>query len=473
MEKLDKKKFIEVFQVRQKHRIAVLGDLMLDHFLYGCVHKINPEAVAPLMTYQSEKFQLGGAGFVANILAQLDCYVDIISVVGQDSNAEKIKNLLGENSIETKFLIEDESRPTICKQRIESSNNNYRSFNQQLLRIDYEKTHCLNEDIEKEVLRFIDLNYKDYSVIIVSDYGKGFITENILQKLRSLRSEVLLIADPKKSTVSDWYRGFHFVKPNRYEAQQLLNQGLQEKETIEKLGTKLHKMMGVDNLIISLDNDGLFFCSKDEQGFVPTKKQEIFDVSGAGDAIIAVLAFLFPFNNLLLKEKLYIANAAARVIIRQTGEKFLNRSLLLAESLFLNERKNRKFSTITEVKDKLNNITDKKIIFTNGYFNKIGFKQIEFLKKFSLLDGVKILALNSDSSLAKHKHDSCLKEADRAQLLYLFSSIDYVVLFDNLNCEEILLELKPDIFVKGSNYKEETIQELPIIKSLGIELKFI
>ena len=242
-----------------------------------------------------------------------------------------------------------------------------------------------------------------------------------------------------------------------------------------KAGVELQKKMGIKNLIISLDSDGLFFASNEANGFISAKKESIFDVSGAGDAIIACLAFLAPFKHLSLKKKLYICNITAYIIIRQIGKKMISRSSLLSEILDqLPSKKAPSFRLTENIKLRLTKEAQfQDIIFTNGYFDQIKFGQINFLKKFSSLQGIKVLAINSDASLSKHRHQPILKEKERLKLLQLFSFIDYIITFDEMNSENLLLELNPTVFVKGKNYKETDISELKTIKKLGIKLKFI
>ena len=256
---MNKAKITQVIEQYKSPRIAIIGDFMIDQFIRGQVNRINPEAIAPLLSYENEYTQLGGAGFVSSILKKINSNIKIFGVIGDDSNAQLMKKLLDEQTIEYK-LFTDKTRPTTCKQRIEAQNNHGRSINQQIIRLDYEKTHLISQEIEKKIIAKLDTQ-----------------------------------------------------------------------QQIKMTAKKIMSTHNFKNLIISLDKDGLFYHNSDQQqGFIPTKIQEIYDVSGAGDTIIAIIA-RFALSSLNIEELLTLANAATSIIIRQKAHKNINLKLLNQE----------------------------------------------------------------------------------------------------------------------------------------------
>ena len=324
---MNKEKISKIIEQYKSPKIAIIGDFMIDQFIYGQINRINPEALAPLLSYEGEYTQLGGAGFVSSILKKIDSDITIFGVVGNDSNAQIMKELFQKEAI-TYELFTDDTRPTTCKQRIDAKNSHGRSIKQQMIRIDYEKSHPINSNLEKKIID--KLRDEHFDIIIVSDYNKGTITQEILNFLTKEKSpNSLLIADPKKPLSA--YKDFDYIKPNRFEMSQLVNKELKTIAQIQEIAKKVQNDYTFKNLIISLDKNGLFYHNNENQyGLIPTAAQEVYDVSGAGDTIISIIA-RFALSSLTIEELLTLANAAASIIIRQKGNKNISLELLIKE----------------------------------------------------------------------------------------------------------------------------------------------
>ena len=324
---MDKEKISKVLEQYQSPKIAIIGDFMIDQFIYGQINRINPEAIAPLLSYEGEYTQLGGAGFVSSILKKIDSDITVFGVIGNDSNAQIMKELFQKKAIDYE-LFTDDTRPTTCKQRIDAKNSHGRSINQQMIRIDYEKTHPISSNIEKKIID--KLRDKYFDIIIVSDYNKGTITQGILDFLiKEKAPNSLLIADPKKPL--SVYKNFDYIKPNRFEMSQIVNKELKTITQIQEVAEKIKNDYTFKNLIISLDKDGLFYHNEENQyGLISTTTQEIYDVSGAGDTIISIIA-RFALSPLTIQELLTLANTAASIIIRQKENKNISLELLIKE----------------------------------------------------------------------------------------------------------------------------------------------
>ena len=200
-------------------KILVIGDLMIDHFTWGTVSRISPEAPTPVLAYEKETFQLGGAGFTATVLHQLGAQVDLAAVCGEDNGREILLKLLDEQNIGAAGIIADKSRVTTRKQRFLARDADLSSGMQQMIRVDFEETEPVNGAIEKSLIKFIHDNAKSYDAIIASDYGKGTLTPNILKEIASCKADTPIFADPKKDAALELYKGFTAMKPNRYEAE--------------------------------------------------------------------------------------------------------------------------------------------------------------------------------------------------------------------------------------------------------------
>jgi D-glycero-beta-D-manno-heptose-7-phosphate kinase len=284
-----------------KKNILVIGDIMIDQYLYGDVERISPEAPVPIVRVKQEENVLGGAANVANNIISLGGNCTLLSVCGDDTNAEVLQKKLQEKKIDH-VLVKDIKRPTTIKKRIISGNNH------QLIRLDYEETHYIGEDIEKILLDSI----KDFDAIVISDYAKGCITESLAKKLIHIAGKKPVIVDTKPMHKS-FYRGCYLMTPNLKEAIDMT--GLSAESEI---GSSISKSNNC-NVYITLGARGIHVFTKEKELTVPSAKvTKIYDVTGAGDTVVAASA-LAVISGMDLFESARIANAAAGVVVQKPG----------------------------------------------------------------------------------------------------------------------------------------------------------
>ena len=454
-------------------KILVVGDVMLDHFMWGRVSRISPEAPTPVVSYTGETFQAGGAGFTARVLAQLGAKVDLLAVTGDDHWSSVLSKCLKDREINPLFIV-DEARPTTRKQRVSAKDPHLPSGSQQLIRLDYETTDDIGDSVEKEVLDYISKNLKNYDAVIASDYGKGVLTNKVMEALVTVSDgKVPMIGDPKGTDIGK-YQGFTALKPNRFEAESITGIKFNSKEDIIKAGKKIVEQAALDYVIISLDTDGIFYCnSEGDHLFVPTQKMEVYDVAGAGDSVISIMALLagaeIPPSHMLVT-----ANLAAAVMITQKQPKTISIDMII-NRLISNGRASEKLKTVEDIAEIINSASkrDSKVYFTNGYFDNISTAQVKFLEQLGNFKGIHIVALNSDKSIINNGHKPQLKQEDRVRLLQMFDWVDYIIVFDEEKTDRLLDALKPDVFLKGANYKGQKIVEEDTLKKIGCEVKFV
>ena len=465
---------VNILQALASPKILIIGDLMVDHFTWGTVSRISPEAPTPILAYEKETFQLGGAGFTANVLNQLGAQVDLAAVCGEDNGRDILIKLLDEQSIGTSGIIADSTRTTTRKQRFQARDADLSSGMQQMLRVDFENTEPVNEEIEKRLVNFIEDNCQNYDAIIASDYGKGVLTQKILNTIASCKKFTPVFADPKKGASLSLYKGFTAMKPNRYEAESYVGFSLSTREDIIRAGKIILKEANLDYTFISLDAEGIFYIQKDHTFlFVPTRKKEVYDVAGAGDSVLSIMALLGR-SAMPPRYLMEVANIAAGIMISQKQPKTITREDII-KHLLVGEDVSRKVKTPMEIKAILNSseFRSRKVYFTNGFFDNINPLQIKFLEKLGMFEGIRIVAINSDQSIVAAGHEPYLKESDRIRLLQMFDCIDYVVIFDDSRCDQLLNEIQPDFFLKGSNYKNLEIAEQKTLDEINCKVKFI
>jgi rfaE bifunctional protein kinase chain/domain len=296
-------------------KIAVVGDIILDKYLWGEVERISPEAPVPIVDVKRETVSLGGASNVANNIVSLEAKAYMIGVIGNDENGKAIEKLMQEKGI-IPLLVKDKSRPTIEKTRVIA-------VSQQLLRIDRENRNPLNETVERRIIDQIKEIKDEVDVFIVSDYGKGVVNKNIMEYIKSLRKPVFV--DPKPSNFY-LYKDITIMTPNRKEAYESIK--AKKNTPVEEVGKTIMKQLNLKQLLITLGADGMALFEEEKVIKIPAKARKVFDVTGAGDTVISVLA-LAKLSGGTWEESATIANYAAGYVVGEIGTATVNQETLV------------------------------------------------------------------------------------------------------------------------------------------------
>jgi rfaE bifunctional protein kinase chain/domain len=293
------------------NKILIIGDIMLDIYHYGHCNRISPEAPVPIIDFYREEKMLGGAGNVLKNLVSFGANCEIISVIGDDISGATIIEKLKELNVDPEFLFIDKIRQTTEKKRIVSSG-------QQLLRIDKEDKNPIDSEIEEKIITYIKNNIRKYDVIVFSDYMKGLLTSKICIEVIKVakNNNVLTLVDPKGSNYKK-YKNIDLIKPNLKEAEILLEKKIKTTEEIKFACQKLKELLECKYVVITLAEEGIALMS-DIFETIPTQSCQVFDVSGAGDTVLASLAVCLK-QKYSLFEACNFSNKAASVVIRKFG----------------------------------------------------------------------------------------------------------------------------------------------------------
>ncbi|WP_297888616.1 D-glycero-beta-D-manno-heptose-7-phosphate kinase [Sulfurihydrogenibium sp.] len=305
----------EIISNFHKLKIAVIGDIILDKYLWGDVERISPEAPVPVVDVKKETVSLGGAANVANNIASLDAVSYMIGVIGNDENGKIIQSLLKEKGI-IPILTIDSSRPTIEKTRVIA-------VSQQLIRIDRENREPLNEEIQQYLINSIKEIEKEVDGFIVSDYGKGVINQKVMDYIKSLRKPVFV--DPKPTNFY-LYRGITIMTPNKKEAYE--GSKSDKSLSVEEVGKKIMNQLNLNQLIITLGPEGMALFEDEKVIKIPAKAKKVFDVTGAGDTVISVLT-LSKLSGASWEESATISNYAAGYVVGEIGTATIDRETLI------------------------------------------------------------------------------------------------------------------------------------------------
>ncbi|MFH1394716.1 MAG: D-glycero-beta-D-manno-heptose-7-phosphate kinase [Candidatus Omnitrophota bacterium] len=306
-----------------KKRILVIGDLLLDQFIWGEVSRISPEAPVPVVWVKRDGFMPGGACNVANNLASLGAEVSLVGIVGKDEKGGILKSLLEERKVGIEGIITDQNRPTILKTRVIA-------HHQQVVRIDREDISHVTGKHLAFIKDYVSQNIKKFDAVIIEDYGKGIITPSLLKIVVPIakRYNKIVAVDPKENHFS-YYKGIDVITPNHHEAAKAVGFDLNSDETFKKGGDKLLKKLRAKVILLTLGENGMMVCQKGKDPYkIPTLAQEVFDVSGAGDTVIAtyVLSAVSGGSPVLAA---HIANCAAGIVVGKIGVAVVEQKELL------------------------------------------------------------------------------------------------------------------------------------------------
>ncbi|HUX79765.1 MAG TPA: D-glycero-beta-D-manno-heptose-7-phosphate kinase [Alphaproteobacteria bacterium] len=447
-------------------RILCVGDVMLDQFIRGTVSRISPEAPVPVLHINDEASMLGGAGNVVRNLEALGSYITFISVVGKDWGGAHIQELLNTFSNVDAHLVLDETRKTTRKTR-------FIAANQQVLRTDWEETFALKVDIEVELFNLYKKHLSSHDLIILSDYAKGIFStqflQNLIQEARFQGKPVLI--DPKGNDYSR-YKGATILTPNRQELSLATHTSIRTQEELVAISQKIVKECELDAMIVTRGSEGMTLI--DTSGTIEhlqTQALEVFDVSGAGDTVMATLAVCLAAGASLSKA-MHMANAAAGLVVAKIGTAVVHQEELLAalhaQEVHTHEKKIVSRETAVDQIQKWKRHGNR-IVFTNGCFDLLHPGHIFLLNEAKKAGDRLIVGLNTDSSIQRLKglNRPIQKEADRAFVLSSLQCIDLVILFGEDTPLELIHALKPDVLVKGSDYTIDQVVGAPFVQSYG------
>jgi D-beta-D-heptose 7-phosphate kinase/D-beta-D-heptose 1-phosphate adenosyltransferase len=438
----------------KRPNILVVGDLMIDEYLWGKCNRISPEAPVQVVDIQNQSTLLGGAGNVINNLVTYGANVDVASVIGDDEIADELIGMLNDLNIDSTHIIKDDNRKTSKKSRIVATN-------QQILRFDKESKSYIDDSSANSLYDSIKKDISKYDVILLSDYAKGVLTNRLINNIITLAKDnnIKVLVDPKGSDFSK-YSGAYLLTPNKKEASLATGIEIDSEESLVKAIKKLKDDVSLDYSVITLSEDGMAIFD-DKLTKIPTQAKEVFDVTGAGDTVLASLGFGLA-NGLDIYESTRFANYAAAVVVSKIGSATatLNEIDEYISSIHKSSSDShiKSFNQIEKISQKYKD-SDKKVVFTNGCFDILHIGHVKYLEIAKSFGDVLILGLNSDSSVKRLKGESrpINSEYDRAYILAALECVDYVVVFEEDTPYELIKAVKPNILVKGGDYEGKEV----------------
>lgn len=447
-------------------RVLVVGDIMLDRYWYGDTGRISPEAPVPVVRIGDEERRLGGAANVALNLAHVGAATRLIGVIGNDEPGQATRDLLEQAGVQPDLVVSD-SHPTIAKLRVMSRN-------QQLIRLDFERSFALEDAFAREV--FLD-RYRDAldhaDVVVCSDYGKGTLAdvEAIIAAARERGVPVLV--DPKGH---DWqrYARATLITPNLHEFEAVTGTASDD-AALDAHADTLRAQLEVDALLVTRSEKGMSLFAPEGRLHLPAQTQEVFDVTGAGDTVIALLAAGLGAG-LSFGDAAAIANIGAGIVVAKLGTATVTPAELKRAA------RNQRASTAGLVdEDTLVGIVaerrarGERVVMTNGCFDLLHPGHIAYLEAARALGEWLIVAVNDDASVRRLKGESRpLNDLEhRLQVLRGLAAVDWVVAFSEDTPERVICRLCPDVLVKGGDYAPEAIAGGDCVRAAGGEVRVL
>ncbi len=448
-----------------KPNILVIGDLMIDHYLWGDAERISPEAPVQVVDIARETSVLGGAGNVVNNLVSLGAAVNVASVVGDDEIAKELTIMLKSIGAKTEGLITQKGRKTSKKSRVIASH-------QQILRYDNESKETITAESVEKILKAIEKDLFVIDMIILSDYGKGVVSEALSQAVITLANEkgIKVLVDPKGTDYSK-YRGAHMLTPNKKEASEATGIPIVDDASLERALLTLKEQCGLERSMITLSEDGIAIYDGEVKRF-PTVAQEVFDVTGAGDTVIASIAFALSAG-LSIEETARFSNLAAGVVVGKIGS-----ATVTLDEIEIYESKLHQSSSDAHIKSfaEIDRIVKRakehgqRVVFTNGCFDILHVGHVKYLQEAKSFGDILIVGLNSDASVRELKGPSrpVNTEDDRAYILAALDAVDYVVKFSEETPHDLIKMIAPDVLVKGGDYEGKEVVGTEFSKTLKL-----
>jgi len=437
-------------------RLLVIGDLMIDEYVWGEVDRISPEAPVQVVSVIREDLTLGGAGNVVNNLRALGARVSVAGVVGTAADGDRLINMFNKLKVDCQGVVQEAERPTTRKTRIIASN-------QHVLRVDRETKREISSDSFERLVTFMETVMPNVDVVLISDYNKGLVTANLMGKVTAAakRHGKFVIVDPKGLDYTK-YNGATLLTPNRKEASLAAGIEIVDDTSLENAAKRIMANAQLEKLLITLGQDGMaLFESGTPTYRIATRARQVYDVSGAGDTVLSVLGLTLGLGA-SFQDSIVIANAAAGIVVGKVGTAPVGIDELQSALTNTGQRFPSKHCTLEELPALVGDLQrrSKKVVLTNGCFDLLHAGHVQLFAAAKELGDFLIVAIDDDASVRALKGNGrpVIRAAERIRILSALDSVDAVVVFTSDEFDTLLDAIKPDVLVKGSNYESSQVR---------------
>ena len=451
-------------------RVLVAGDFMLDVSIYGDALRISPEAPVPVLKVTKTEYDCGGAGSVVTNLAALGAAPVCLGVIGKDQNGKILKQKLTEAGADTAGLFILKDRPTISKQRLIGLAQH--RHQQQLMRFDKECTEPLSEEVYDKILQAYKDKLKQVDIVCLQDYNKALLTASLCEQMIQSAAQAgkKVLVDPFLSSDYSKYVGATVITPNRNETAAVVGFEIKSAEDAARAAGELAEKLKLEAVVITLDREGAYLKTQKESEIIPTRVRSVYDVTGAGDMVLATLAITLGAG-CDYKTSVQLCNITSGIEVEKFGAATVTVDEIINEIVGQNRDKTGKVRSVDSLITELNWHRNQKeaIVFTNGCFDVLHRGHIEFLKFCKAQGDTVVVGLNSDSSVKdiKGPERPIHNQKDRAAVLGALETVDYITVFDEPDPLGLIKKVKPDVLVKGQDWADKGVVGAEFVESYG------
>jgi len=451
-------------------KILVVGDLMLDVYIYGDALRISPEAPVPVLKVCKTEYGCGGAGSVSADLAALGAVPFCLGLVGDDPNGKILKDKLSDSGTNVSVVITVKGHPTTSKQRlIGLAQHRHR---QQLIRMDQESTEPISNELCDRIMHAYRNYLSQVDAICLQDYNKGLLSSSLCAEMIKLaagaRKKVLV--DPSLTSDYSKYLGATVITPNRKEASVVVGFEIETTDAAAKAADKLLHDLKLDAVVITLDKQGAFLSTKKHSELVPTRPRSVYDVTGAGDMVLATMAITLAAG-CDYKTAVQLANITGGIEVEKFGAATVTIDEIVKELVSQSHDKSNKILSVDSLNRELtmHRQQNKTIVFTNGCFDIIHKGHVEYLNFCHCQGDLVIVGLNSDGSVKTIKglERPINNQNDRAAVLAALEAVDYIIIFDEPDPLNLIKKVRPDVLVKGEDWADKAVVGQEFVESYG------
>jgi len=463
-------RLIELVDRLVGHTVVLVGDLMMDRYMFGNAERVSPEAPVPVLHYQNEELRLGGAANVAANLATLGAKTRVVGVVGNDDNGTHVCRMLSEIGCDTAGVV-TAKRPTTCKMRLVGSAQHRHP--QQMLRMDFEDHSPVDGEDGRQLIARATAAMEGAAVVCIEDYNKGVITPEVCRAIVAAARQrgLAVIVDPARISDYGRYHGATALKLNRSEAEAAAGLPAQGEADYPRIAERLLERLDLEALILTLDKSGAYLATRQgERRLIQGKPRQVFDVTGAGDMVLAALATTRSAGG-SWEESVAIATVAGGLEVEKFGVVPVTREEILRELMSEAHLRLGKQRPLTHLLGELqrHRAAGKRIVFTNGCFDLIHLGHVKYFQFAKAQGDLLVVGINTDQSIRRLKGDKrpIISEDDRISVLEELESIDYLVRFDEDTPMGLIDAIRPDVLVKGADYAKQQVVGWDLVESYG------
>jgi D-beta-D-heptose 7-phosphate kinase / D-beta-D-heptose 1-phosphate adenosyltransferase len=466
------RELIQLVERFKRPRLAVVGDLMLDRYVFGDAERISPEAPIQILRASHEETRLGGAGSVVNNLLALGADVGVFGVLGKDLCGDQIMDGLAAAGARTTGVVRLKGRPTTIKTRFVGRAQHRHP--QQLLRLDWEDSAALDRAAETKLLVRLRTFLRTADAVVISDYNKGVVTPHVAQQVirlaRARRLPVLI--DPIKDHDYSKYRGATLITPNRMETELASGIRLKDMQDVHAAADKLLTGLKLQAVVVTLDKDGAYLAERGKKSgeWMITRPRLVYDVAGAGDMVISVLAMAVAAGA-DLPMAVRLANVAGGLEVQKFGVQTVSREEIIGELLDEAHKSGDKVRQLANLKMDLDRhrAAGEKIVWTNGCFDILHAGHVDFLQFAAAQGDILVVGLNTDASVRRNKGPErpICSEEHRARVLAALEAVDYIVLFDDPTPDRLIRTVRPDVLIKGEDWRHKGVVGREFVEAYG------